>query len=111
MRARLGYLREPDQTDISCSSCVRSFHFLARTQPDAERDAKGITCYYQGEYEDGEGEGEERWEQEEPEVPKQKVEEPDQAQARIQQLELQVGESIAYLIAGSQGSTRWDCVY
>ncbi|KAL1412647.1 hypothetical protein Q8F55_000394 [Vanrija albida] len=37
-----------------CASCVRSFRFLARTQPDPERDSQGIQC----QYEDGdEGEG------------------------------------------------------
>ncbi|OCF35875.1 hypothetical protein I316_02368 [Kwoniella heveanensis BCC8398] len=29
-----------------CSSCVRSYHFLARTQPDEERDSKGVQCFY-----------------------------------------------------------------
>ncbi|KIR58997.1 hypothetical protein I314_04981 [Cryptococcus bacillisporus CA1873] len=29
-----------------CSSCVRSYHFLARTYPDAERDAHGVQCSY-----------------------------------------------------------------
>ncbi|WVQ85870.1 hypothetical protein IAT38_008038 [Cryptococcus sp. DSM 104549] len=29
-----------------CSSCVRSFNFIARTQPDPERDAKGVQCSY-----------------------------------------------------------------
>ncbi|WVR08707.1 hypothetical protein IAU60_005765 [Kwoniella sp. DSM 27419] len=29
-----------------CSSCIRSFQFLARTQPDEERDGKGVQCFY-----------------------------------------------------------------
>lgn len=29
-----------------CSSCVRSFRFLARTKPDPERDARGVQCVY-----------------------------------------------------------------
>ncbi|WVQ86138.1 hypothetical protein IAT38_008306 [Cryptococcus sp. DSM 104549] len=29
-----------------CASCTRSFHFLARTHPDEERDAKGVQCFY-----------------------------------------------------------------
>ncbi|WVN89075.1 uncharacterized protein L203_104291 [Cryptococcus depauperatus CBS 7841] len=29
-----------------CSSCVRSYHFLARTCPDEERDGKGVQCDY-----------------------------------------------------------------
>lgn len=36
-----------DASRPHCSSCVRSFRFLARTQPDAERDAKGIQCVYE----------------------------------------------------------------
>ncbi|OCF78937.1 hypothetical protein I204_00881 [Kwoniella mangroviensis CBS 8886] len=35
-----------------CSSCVRSYHFLARTQPDEERDARGIQCFYEEDAED-----------------------------------------------------------
>ncbi|WWC72694.1 uncharacterized protein I206_106658 [Kwoniella pini CBS 10737] len=35
-----------------CSSCVRSYHFLARTQPDVERDAKGVQCFYDEDAED-----------------------------------------------------------
>jgi hypothetical protein len=31
----------------NCSSCVRNFHFLQRTQPDEERDAKGVQCTYE----------------------------------------------------------------
>ncbi|CAK9780005.1 hypothetical protein CC85DRAFT_326494 [Cutaneotrichosporon oleaginosum] len=30
-----------------CSSCVRSFRFLARTQPDPERDARGVQCVFE----------------------------------------------------------------
>jgi hypothetical protein len=40
----------------ACASCIRSFQFLARTQPDRERDEKGVQCIY--EEEDG-SEGEE----------------------------------------------------
>ncbi|WVQ85932.1 hypothetical protein IAT38_008100 [Cryptococcus sp. DSM 104549] len=36
-----------------CSSCLRSYHFLRRTQPDLERDRKGIQCCY--DLEDDEG--------------------------------------------------------
>lgn len=40
-------------TTIRCATCTRSFHFLARTQPDAERDAIGVQCWYEvGEDED-----------------------------------------------------------
>ncbi|WVW80553.1 hypothetical protein I302_102538 [Kwoniella bestiolae CBS 10118] len=35
-----------------CSSCVRSYHFLARTQPDEERDARGVQCFYEDDAED-----------------------------------------------------------
>lgn len=43
-----------------CSSCVRSFRFLARTQPDPERDAGGVQCVYEhGEPPEAEPEGEE----------------------------------------------------
>ncbi|WWC65309.1 uncharacterized protein I303_107926 [Kwoniella dejecticola CBS 10117] len=35
-----------------CSSCVRSYHFLARTQPDEERDARGVQCFYDEDAED-----------------------------------------------------------
>jgi hypothetical protein len=31
-----------------CSSCIRSFEFLKRTQPDEERDSMGIQCWYDG---------------------------------------------------------------
>lgn len=30
-----------------CSSCVRSHQFLKRTQPDEERDSKGVICFYE----------------------------------------------------------------
>ena len=30
-----------------CSSCIRSYRFLARTQPNPERDAKGVQCVYE----------------------------------------------------------------
>nr|XP_031862623.1 uncharacterized protein CI109_002121 [Kwoniella shandongensis]KAA5529695.1 hypothetical protein CI109_002121 [Kwoniella shandongensis] len=39
-----------------CSSCVRSYHFLARTHPDEERDAKGIQCFYDDEALEGDEE-------------------------------------------------------
>jgi hypothetical protein len=38
-----------------CGSCVRSFQFLQRTNPDEERDRRGVTCFYENEDEDGEG--------------------------------------------------------
>jgi hypothetical protein len=34
---------------------VRSFQFLQRTNPDEERDRRGVTCFYENEDEDGEG--------------------------------------------------------
>ncbi|WRT70814.1 uncharacterized protein IL334_007813 [Kwoniella shivajii] len=37
-----------------CSSCVRSYHFLARTQPDDSRDSKGVQCSYEDDGDDGE---------------------------------------------------------
>ncbi|WWC92412.1 uncharacterized protein L201_007369 [Kwoniella dendrophila CBS 6074] len=39
-----------------CSSCVRSYHFLARTQPDEERDSKGVQCYYDEDAEEADDE-------------------------------------------------------
>lgn len=40
-----------------CSSCVRSYRFLARTQPNPDRDSKGVQCVYEdsGEGEDDNG--------------------------------------------------------
>lgn len=35
-----------DAAKPHCSSCVRSYHFLARTYPDAERDTRGVQCTY-----------------------------------------------------------------
>jgi hypothetical protein len=35
-----------------CSSCVRSYRFLARTQPNPERDANGVQCVYEDNGED-----------------------------------------------------------
>lgn len=35
-----------DATRPHCSSCVRSYHFLARTYPDTGRDARGVQCTY-----------------------------------------------------------------
>lgn len=32
---------------VRCATCTRSFQFLARTQPDAERDAIGVQCWYE----------------------------------------------------------------
>lgn len=32
---------------VSCATCTRSFQFLARTQPDAERDALGVQCWFE----------------------------------------------------------------
>ena len=34
---------------------MRSFSFLQRTNPDEERDRRGVTCFYENEDEDGEG--------------------------------------------------------
>lgn len=39
--------------DDSCSSCIRSFQFLVRTQPEPQRDALGVQCFYEEE-DDGE---------------------------------------------------------
>lgn len=36
-----------DAAKPACGSCVRSFQFLARTNPDAERDRAGVQCYYE----------------------------------------------------------------
>ena len=36
---------------------MRSFQFLQRTNPDEERDRRGITCFYEHENEDEDGEG------------------------------------------------------
>ncbi|RXK41931.1 hypothetical protein M231_00652 [Tremella mesenterica] len=57
-----------DAAKPHCSSCLRNFRFLSRTQPDKERDEAGVQCYYdEGDEEDygpngkqreGEGEGE-----------------------------------------------------
>ncbi|BEI84335.1 hypothetical protein CcaverHIS002_0409390 [Cutaneotrichosporon cavernicola] len=55
-----------------CSSCVRSFRFLARTQPDPERDARGVQCVY---------------ENNEPEEP-----EPEDPRAAVAKLEARVAE-------------------
>jgi hypothetical protein len=30
----------------SCSSCTRSYQFLARTQPNPARDSQGVQCFY-----------------------------------------------------------------
>ncbi|TYJ54810.1 hypothetical protein B9479_004481 [Cryptococcus floricola] len=35
-----------DAARPTCQSCIRSYHFLSRTYPDAERDAKGVQCHY-----------------------------------------------------------------
>ena len=44
-----------DAAKPDCGSCVRSFQFLQRTNPDEERDRRGVTCFYENEDEDGEG--------------------------------------------------------
>lgn len=36
-----------DAAKPHCSSCIRSFRFLARTQPDPEREARGVQCVYE----------------------------------------------------------------
>lgn len=85
-----------------CSSCIRSFHFLERTQPDKERDEAGVQCWY-----DEEGDGHE---EEEP-LPKGRKrsavsngvvhieEEEADAQEAIRKLEARVAELQAALVA------------
>lgn len=46
-----------DAAKPACGSCVRSFQFLARTNPDVERDRAGVQCYYEEE-EDGDEDNE-----------------------------------------------------
>lgn len=87
-----------------CSSCIRSFHFLERTQPDQERDEAGVQCWY-----DEEGDGHE---EEEP-LPKGRKrsavsngivhveEEEADAQEAIRKLEARVGECILETVAAS----------
>jgi hypothetical protein len=41
-----------------CSSCERSFQFLARTQPDRTRDEKGVLCVYEDGEDDDESDAE-----------------------------------------------------
>jgi hypothetical protein len=41
-----------DAAKPHCGSCVRSFQFLQRTNPDQERDERGVQCGYE-EDEDG----------------------------------------------------------
>ena len=44
-----------DGAKPQCGSCVRSIAFLQRTNPDEERDRKGVQCFYEDE--EGESEG------------------------------------------------------
>lgn len=67
-----------DLVDTSCSSCIRSYQFLARTQPDPIRDAQGVQCFYDDE-------------NEEEHTPKRKAEEID-PRLTVHQLEAKVGE-------------------
>lgn len=41
-----------DAAKPHCSSCVRSHYFLKRTQPDEQRDARGVQCFYEAHEED-----------------------------------------------------------
>lgn len=44
-----------DSAKPHCASCVKHFAFLARTQPDPERDRRGVQCIYEDD-EDGDSE-------------------------------------------------------
>jgi hypothetical protein len=82
-----------------CGSCTRSHLFLARTQPDAARDATGIVCSY--DEEEGGLEGVEGFKPVEPHVHvmeskgkkrRQSGDEEDDAQDAVRRLEARVGE-------------------
>ncbi|RSH86973.1 hypothetical protein EHS25_003461 [Saitozyma podzolica] len=36
-----------DAVKPHCTSCVRNYHYLKRTQPDDERDGRGVQCNYE----------------------------------------------------------------
>jgi hypothetical protein len=36
-----------DAAKPHCTSCVRNYHYLKRTQPDDDRDGKGVQCNYE----------------------------------------------------------------
>lgn len=44
-----------DSAKPHCASCVKHFAFLARTQPDPERDSRGVQCVYEDD-DDGDSE-------------------------------------------------------
>ena len=69
-----------DAVKPHCASCVRSFDFLKRTQPEKERDDQGVQCWY-----DGDDDG-----HDEPTAEKRKGE--DDPREEVKRLEERVGE-------------------
>ncbi|RYZ53958.1 MAG: Zn(II)2Cys6 transcription factor, partial [Sphingobacteriales bacterium] len=82
-----------DASKPICGSCVRSFQFLQRTNPDQGRDQRGIQCFYEHEHDH---EGEEESDYIEPRVGMgQRVEDP---RNTVRKLEARVGMSHVSLI-------------
>ncbi|KAK8850622.1 hypothetical protein IAR55_004541 [Kwoniella newhampshirensis] len=79
-----------------CSSCVRSYHFLARKHPDEERDAKGVQCFYDDDGVVGDDDEMVEDDHDFPSVPKRgakrKDNEQEDSQQVIQRLEMKIAE-------------------
>lgn len=73
-----------------CASCTRSFHFLQRTNPDAERDSAGIQCFYEDDDEDGAGAGEDQSSQSLQQTGAARAQD---KETTVKKLEARVGES------------------
>lgn len=79
-----------DAAKPHCGSCIRSYQFLQRTNPDEERDRRGVGCFYEDE-EGSEGQVDSRGVNE---FMGQRIEHP---RNTVRKLEARVGGSSFYL--------------
>ena len=108
-----------DAAKPHCGSCVRSFQFLQRTNPDETRDERGVQCFYEDDEEgsdgyrqqahgrvDGQGQGHGQG------FMGQRIEDPRNA---VRSLEAKVGKHLYKLSdkslmgRGITESSRWEC--
>ncbi|ORY31272.1 hypothetical protein BCR39DRAFT_558301 [Naematelia encephala] len=86
-----------------CSSCMRSFNFLARSNPDEKRDAKGVQCYYE------DGSDDESSPLEEPaKKRKEPIVDDENPAIAVQRLEAEVAqlrEALSHVTSSSNAST------